>query len=623
MLQINNLTKSFANKVIFDQTDFTIGSGEKIGLVGRNGSGKSTLLKIITKQIGHESGEIIRPNNYKIGYLQQHIAFTQPTVLAESCTALSADQKFDEYLAEKILFGLGFTKEDMQRDPQTFSGGYQIRIQLTKVLLQKTDLLLLDEPTNYLDIISLRWLTGFIKKFDGEVLIISHDRQFMDSVTTHTAMLSNRKIKKIEGRFSKLQAQIKEEEEILRKTQKNQEKRIKELEQFITKFKSKASKAAQAQSKMKMLDKMERVEQGEAEANFSFDFNYRPISAKFIGDIRNLSFKYPKQIEDLVLDSNNDKLLINDLNLSIKKNDRLAIIGKNGKGKTTLLKLLAQRLSPVSGSVNLGSEVSVGLYSQIVTEELDENATIVDEISSVNEELSISQIRNICGIIMFEGDDAFKLIKVLSGGEKSRVSLGKILASKVNLLLLDEPTNHLDVESVDALISALERFPGAVIIVSHDEMVLRKLATGLVVFTQDKAEYFMGGYDDFLEKIGWGEENIDGEKKNKGNDYRAYKQQKADLIKERSQKTSPLKKEIEKLEAEIISLEGMLEGLNQKLVQAVDKKKGEEISFLAKEIGQIEKKISTLFSDLEISSDKLSEFENHYENLLAKLVTAQ
>ncbi|OFZ73005.1 MAG: ABC transporter ATP-binding protein, partial [Bdellovibrionales bacterium RIFOXYC2_FULL_39_8] len=435
MLQINKLTKSFADKLLFDQMDFTIGSGEKIGLVGRNGSGKSTLFKIITHQLGYDDGEIIRPNSYKIGYLEQHISFTSATVLAESCTALHYDEKFDEYLAEKILFGLGFTKEDMQKDPQKFSGGFQIRIQLTKVLLQKPDLLLLDEPTNYLDIISLRWLAGFIKKFDGEVLIISHDRQFLDAVTTHTAMLTNKKIKKIEGRFAKLQAQMREEEEILKKTQKNQEKRVKELEQFITRFKSKASKAAQAQSKMKMLAKMEVIERVEGESNFNFDFNYRPISSKFIGDIKNLSFHYPAS----------DKVLINDLSFSIKKNDRMAIIGKNGKGKTTLLKLLAQRLSPSAGDVSLASDVKIGFYSQIVTEELDENATIVEEIASANEDLSIAQIRNICGIIMFEGDDAFKLIKILSGGEKNRVSLGKILASNINLLLLDEPTNHLDV----------------------------------------------------------------------------------------------------------------------------------------------------------------------------------
>lgn len=435
MIQVFELTKSFTGKMLFEDISFSLNKNEIVGLVGRNGAGKSTLMKIICGTEPKDEGRIDKPSGYKIGYLDQHIHFTKPTVLEECCQVLSEDEQYDYYKAEIILFGLGFTKEDLHLDPHTFSGGYQLRINLTKTLLQNPDLLLLDEPTNYLDILSLRWLRSFLKNFSGEVIIITHDRSFMDSVSTHTMGITRGKMIKLKGDSSKYYEQINVNESIQEQTRVKQEKRVKELKKFVDKFGAKASKASQAQSKQKQIDRIKILDKVGAEQKAGFRFNYDSTNAKVLLDVRELKFSYSDKDEDN---------LFSDLFFSIEAHDRLAVIGKNGKGKTTLLNVLAGKNKETGGAISYNPTAMVGYYEQTNRKELNPNKTIAEEIQSANYELTYTRSRAICGAMMFGGDDAEKKISVLSGGEQSRVLFGKVLAKPANLLLLDEPSNHLE-----------------------------------------------------------------------------------------------------------------------------------------------------------------------------------
>jgi len=497
LIQLNNISKHFGLQVLFEDLDLLIGKGERVGFVGRNGSGKSTLFKIILGALAPDSGEVVIPKGYKIGALDQHIRFTKPTVLEECVQVLSEDEQYDWWKAERILFGLGFTEEDLDKDPKSFSGGYQVRINLTKALVQNPNLLLLDEPTNYLDIVSLRWLRTFLKSFKGEVLLITHDRDFMDSVSTHIIGLTRKRLRKYQGDTAKFYEQVAISDEMYEQTRLNQEKKKKELQGFVDRFGAKASKAAQAQSRAKQIEKMETLEKLSDENSLGFKFHYKDCPGKVILEAKDLSFAYSGEAsEDL----------FSKLSISIGRHDKVGIIGKNGKGKSTLLNVLAGELVAREGEITTHPGISVGHFGQTNIERLHEDNTIEVEIGESNPELSFAQVRNICGTMMFESDLAKKKISVLSGGEKSRVMLGKILAYKSNLLLLDEPTNHLDMDSIETLTNEIVKFKGAVIVVTHSEMMLRAVATKLIVFRKGHAEFYDGTYDEFLEKIGWEED---------------------------------------------------------------------------------------------------------------------
>ena len=494
MIQLSNISKHFGIQVLFDDLDLLVGKGERIGFVGRNGSGKSTLFKIILGEITPDGGHLKIPNGYKIGALDQHIHFTKPTVLEECVQLLSEDEQYDWWKAERILFGLGFTEEDLDKAPESFSGGYQVRINLTKALVQNPNLLILDEPTNYLDIVSLRWLRGFLRSFKGEVLLITHDREFMDSVSTHTIGLTRKRLRKYKGDTAKFYEQVSVSDEIYEQTRLNQEKKKKELQGFVDRFGAKASKAAQAQSRAKQIEKMDTLDKLSEESSLGFKFHYKDCAGKVILEAEDLSFAYTGKAEDD---------LFTKLSLNIGRHDRIGIIGKNGKGKSTLLNVLAGELEAREGKITTHPSLSTGHFGQTNIERLGVDNTIQNEITESNTELSFAQVRKICGTMMFESDLANKKISVLSGGEKSRVMLGKILAHKSNLLLLDEPTNHLDMESIETLTSEIVNFKGAVVVVTHSELMLRAVATKLVIFHKGIAEFFDGTYDEFLEKIGW------------------------------------------------------------------------------------------------------------------------
>lgn len=609
MIQINNLTKSYGTRVLFEYLSLRLNSGNKVGFVGRNGTGKSTLFKIILGEEAYDSGEIIIPKNYSIGTLRQHLHFTHKTVREECASALAGDMEHEVYRVEKILFGLGFTQEDLDKDPLSFSGGYQIRLNLVKLLVTEPNLLLLDEPTNYLDIVSLRWLASFIRAFEGEVILITHDRDFMDSVTTHTMGLRRRNISIIKGSTRKYYELMTQKDELYLKTKANHDKKRAELEDFIARNKARASTATLAQSKQKELDKMGIMEDLEGERDLSFSFSYAPTPAKLVLQTKELSFGY-----------NTDTPLFQNLSFALEKGKRLAIIGKNGKGKSTLLNCLAGVLTP-NGEMTFHPSTAIAHFGQTNIDRLDKNRTINEEIQSADTGMNNVRIRSICGTMMFSGDDADKKISILSGGERSRVMLGKIIATPANLLFLDEPTNHLDMYSIDALVDAIRRFEGSVVLVTHSEMMLRSLADALIIFREGGAEFFDGTYDEFLEKIGWDEEITDAPKPLKttpNTNKKENKQLRAALVQERSKLLSPLKKEVEHCENTIMKLEEKLKTSHEQLSTYSNQGETSKLLELSKQVGEDEKQIEELFERLEVASDEIARIESEYEAKLAE-----
>jgi len=611
MIQINNLEKSFAGHALFKGITFQVGKGDKIGLVGRNGSGKTTLFKLILGEETEDGGHVVIPKNYRIATLRQHINFKEKTLIRECQQKLRGDQQYDLYRAEKILMGLGFTPEDFNRPPQEFSGGQQLRIHLCLALLEDPNLLLLDEPTNYLDIVGLRWLKGYLKSFSGEVLLITHDRSFMDEVTTHTMGIHRQKLRKVPGGTEKYYEQIALEEEVHEKTRLNQEKKRVEMERFVDRFRAKASKASAAQSKLKALSKMDNFEKLSSIPTLNLAFNYKEIQAKKLMTVEDLNFHYP----------DNNLNLIEKLSFTVGSNDRIAIIGKNGKGKSTLLNLLAGELSPTRGEVSSHPGLVTGHFGQTNVQRLTLENTIEKEINNCNTDLSIQNVRSICGAMMFSGDHAEKQIKVLSGGERARVLLGKILAAKCNLLLLDEPTNHLDMESVETLVQSINNFPGAVVLVTHNEMILHAVADHIIVFHRDRVEYLPGNYQYFLDKVGWEDEDNPAKESTPSPkiNRKELKRLRSQLIGERSKELGPLKSEIEQIEESITIKEAELERNNRELISASESGDGEKINSTSKNISELEAEINNLFEKLEHLTHFYEERESYYNQELEKL----
>jgi ATP-binding cassette subfamily F protein 3 len=603
MIQLTNLTKSFGGQTLFRDINLKLARNQKIGFVGRNGSGKSTLFKIILGEESYDSGDVSIPKNYRIGTLKQHLVFTEPTVREECALVLPEDEQWNFYKIEKLLFGLGFTEEDLDKDPLSFSGGYQIRINLVKLLATEPNMLLLDEPTNYLDILSLRWLRGFIREFDGEVILITHDRDFMDSVTTHTMGIQRKGLRLVSGDSHKYYSTLELEDETYEKTKANQDKKRKELEEFVARNKARASTAALAQSKQKELDKMDDMGELETDTNLSFRFNYAETPAKIVLRADNIGFGY-----------NPEEPLFQNVTFALEKGKRLAIIGKNGKGKSTLLNYIAGELPLQQGELNFHPSTKFAHFGQTNIERLNTSATIVDEIASMSKEIGIPQARNIAGRMMFSGELGDKKIEVLSGGERSRVMLGKIIATPANLLFLDEPTNHLDMQSIDALADAIEAFEGALIMVTHSEMLLRRLADALIIFHKGGAEYFDGSYDEFLEKIGWEEEEASKPKKKKPKiNHKERKKLRKAVTQERNEIRKPYTKEIKLCEEKIEVLEADMAVKNEALTAASNSGDNDKIMELSKEVGLVQQEIDELFERLEIATEKDDEIVAEYE----------
>lgn len=600
MIELNNVSKYFGTRCLFDEVNFFINEKDKIGLVGLNGSGKSTLFKILAGLESIDSGNIRIPKDYKIGYLTQHINLTKDTILNEAISSIPKDEDGTDktYLAKAMLSGLGFTDESLSLSPYKLSGGFQVRLELAKLLLTNPNLLLLDEPSNYLDIVSIRWLTKFLRNWKNELLLISHDRGFVNSIVNHTLGIHRKKILKIKGKIEDYEKVIREQEELYEKTRINQEAKIAHMQRFVDKLGAKATKAKAAQSRIKMIEKIERLDELQKIKTLDFKFKEDPLQGKTAMSASNLSFGY-----------NNDNILIKDLSFILKKNDRIGIIGKNGKGKTTLLRLLLGELTPFTGTISTPPLAKISYFGQTNIERLDPKLTVEEEIWSVDPLMPRTNVRSICGLMMFQGDDALKQVSVLSGGEKSRVLLGKILVKPSNILLLDEPTNHLDLSSTDALIEATSKFNGAVLIVTHSENILRKLVNKLIIFQRDGILFFDGNYDEFLEKIGWEDEFIENEtqKEVSQNSKKEARKQRADELTKRNQLLRPLRKEVEKIENEITQKEDKLKAIKEELLLLYTQEYTDKVKTLESDCAYLESQIEESFLKLEEANNKLEE----------------
>lgn len=531
MLSIQNLTLEFPTRKIFNGISFLVNPGDKVSLVGRNGAGKSTLLKILAGEQPPQSGSVNRPKEFSIGYLPQELVFPEgKTVREETETAFEelrameksidqineqlatrTDYESDSYIdliqkltdvsqayemkggysiageVEKVLFGLGFNPEDLDRPLSTFSGGWRMRVELAKILLLNHDVILLDEPTNHLDIESIIWLESFLKTHAAAIVLVSHDRNFMDIVTNRTIEIVNGNIYDYPAYYSKFLVLREERVQQQINAKKNQEKEIKETQQLIDRFRAKASKASFAQSLIKKLDRMETIDVDEMESGrINFSFPSANPSGKVVLKLENISKSF------------DDKHVLNGVDMEIERGDRVAFLGQNGQGKTTLVRLLMNEIDG-QGSVEWGHNVKVGYYAQEQTSWLDGNKTVLQTIEDEAPDEIRPRVRSMLGAFMFSGDDVSKKVKVLSGGEKGRLALCKLLLNPVNVLLMDEPTNHLDLKSKDVLKQALNNFDGTVILVSHDRDFLAGLTDKSFEFKEGKVKEHLGDIHSFLE----------------------------------------------------------------------------------------------------------------------------
>ena len=532
MLNVHNLTVSFMGSELFSGITFKLNKGDRIGLIGKNGAGKSTLLKVLSKDIESSAGTMAFDKDVQIGFLRQDIDFVEGrTILEEAYQAFEEIKEIEvqldeinEQLAirtdyeseaysqliidltekteryellggynyqgdtEKILQGLGFQREDFDKLTDTFSGGWRMRIELAKLLLQNNDILLLDEPTNHLDIESIIWLENFLKGYSGAIVLVSHDKMFLDNVTNRTIEISLGQIydyKKPYSEFLLLRGEIKEKQ---LQAQKNQEKEIKQKQHLINKFKAKASKASMAQSLMKQLDKVELIEvdQDDNQAmNVRFNISKEP--GKIIVEAENLSKSY------------GDKHVLEDVDLLIERNSKIAFVGQNGQGKSTLAKMMVGEI-PFEGHLKLGHNVEVGYFAQNQSEHLPPEKTVLEIMEDAATDGNRARVRDMLGSFLFGGDAADKKAKVLSGGERNRLALCKLLLSPFNVLIMDEPTNHLDIASKNVLKEALHNFNGTLILVSHDRDFLQGLTSTVYGFKDKEIKEYLGDIDYFLEQ---------------------------------------------------------------------------------------------------------------------------
>lgn len=600
MLGINNISLQYNDRHLFRSVSFLVNPGEKIGLVGHNGAGKSTLLKIINGNVSTDSGNISKPKDFTLGYLPQELPlYDGKTVWEEAESAFSEIQEIQSRLddinhqlatredyesqsyldlieelnklterftlvggytyhgdLEKILTGLGFTTEDFDRQTTEFSGGWRMRIELAKLLLAKNDVLLLDEPTNHLDINSIIWLESFLQGYEGAIVMVSHDRVFLDNITQRTIEVVQGTIYDYPVPYTRFTELREERIQLQQQEQKNQEKEIKHTEQLIEKFRYKASKAAFAQTLIKKLDKMERIELDVDDSRkISFKFPPAPRSGKVVLDAENLTKKY------------DDKTIFKNVDLSVNRLEKVAFVGQNGQGKSTLVKIVTERLQH-EGKLEVGHNVEIGYYAQEQAKTLDGDKTLLQTIEEEAPEDLRKKARDFLGKFLFTGEDVEKKVKVLSGGEKGRLALCKLLLRPYNLLVMDEPTNHLDMKSKEMLKNALLQYDGTLVLVSHDRYFLQGLTDKIFEFRNGEVKEFLGTIDEYLEarkfedfrQVEKQEEAKAAAAETKGeksNDYELRKQLDKDIRKAENQ-VSKLEKEVEKLETEISDLDEKL-----------------------------------------------------------------
>ncbi|MFB9862523.1 ribosomal protection-like ABC-F family protein [Rufibacter immobilis] len=524
MISINNLNFHFGSRTLYEDANLHIKPKDKIGLVGLNGTGKSTLLRLLVGEYKPDAGSIQMSRETTLGFLNQDLLSydTHESILKVAMQAfeeaIQLQHKIDEVLhemetnyqdehidklarlqeqfealdgyniqvkAEEILEGLGFSTEELQQPLRTFSGGWRMRVMLAKILLQKPSLLLLDEPTNHLDLPSIKWIENYLSAYEGALVIVSHDREFLDRTTNTTVEVSGAKLNVYAGNYSFYLEEKELRNEIQKGAFENQQQQIKQAEQFIARFKAKATKAKQAQSRMKMLEKMDRIEDVAADApvvNFKFQFTVQP--GRHILRLEDISKSY------------GEKLIFRNTHVNIERGDKIALIGANGKGKSTLMRIIAGD-EAIQGNRQLGHNVIMAFYAQHQLESLNVDNEILQEMVQAGSKRTEMELRGVLGSFLFTGDTVFKKIKVLSGGEKSRVALAKTLISEANFLLLDEPTNHLDMQSVNILIQALQQYEGTFVVISHDRYFVENVANKIWYIENHELKEYPGTYHEY------------------------------------------------------------------------------------------------------------------------------
>ena len=640
MISVNNLSLYFGGQDVFSNISFMINKGDKIGLVGKNGAGKSTLLNLLSKNISPNSGGISIPNGLVVGYLTQDLDFEDGrTVLEEAKTAFDylneikvklnhvnqqvserTDYESQSYLdlltelhelderfrmsggndieseISQVLSGLGFTQYDLNRQTSEFSGGWRMRVELAKILLKKPDILLLDEPTNHLDIESIIWLEQWLKKVSGAIVLVSHDRIFLDSISNRTIEVAFSKINDYKAKYSKYLELRKDRIEKQVQAKKNQDKFIAETKVLIDKFRAKKNKAAFAQSLITKLSKLEIIQvEKEDIGRMQFKFPPAPHSGKVSLTIENASKSY------------DDLDVLKKINLEIVKGEKIAFVGKNGEGKTTLAKMIVNEIN-YDGEIKLGHQVKMGYYAQNQADFLDDDLTILQTIENAVTEHTTSNVRTILGSFLFSNDDVSKKIKVLSGGERARVALCKLLLEPYNLLIMDEPTNHLDITSKELLKKALLAYDGSLVVVSHDREFLQGLTQKVYEFKNQNIKEYYGDINTFLEERSFENfKQLEASQKDQKIKVKDKSSEKGSYIdnKERKRKINQLKKEIVKIERKIDALSDILKNKDELLSDPIKFKDLSSDKEFFKIYEDEMKKLKSLENDWTIKNEEL------------------
>ena len=654
MLSINNLNVQYGDKHLFRDVSVQVHHDDRIGLVGVNGTGKSTLLKIMCGLQETDPGIVNRASWFTVSYLPQEVTVSlgNRTLYEEAESAFddvlsqqkelegvneqlavmsSGDPGLDVLLqrqgelqhflegrdvftirpqVERILAGLGFSQADLKKEVKSFSGGWIMRLLLAKLLLQKPSLLLLDEPTNHLDIDSLTWVEEFLQQYEGAIIVISHDRSFLDRLTTTTWELSLGRLTAYRGNYSKYLVDKEERLTIERAAYANQQAMIKQTERFIERFRSKSTKARQVQSRVKQLEKMERIELSETERSIRFTFPPAAPSGKDVLELQELRKEYDHQ------------LVFKGLNISLQRGDKVAVVGVNGAGKTTLLKIIAG-VEPAEGSWRLGHNVIFSYFGQHQAQELTAGLTILDTVYHAAQELTMTQVRSLLGAFLFTGDDVDKKVQILSGGEKSRVALARMLVKPANLMLLDEPTNHLDISSQEVLQEAMAQYEGTIIIVSHNRYFVNSFVNKVLEIRNGRATVYEGNVDDYLdrrrkeqeeskEKLGTQAGHQQNDKKNyadQGADKKTLRRERAQARQKLNQKLKPLKETVEAAEIEIEELETSKQEMESLMADPELYKDQDRWSEISREYQRVKRRLDRNYAKWEDAQGKIEELE--------------
>ncbi len=653
VLQLVNISLTFGEEQLLDNISAIINPGERIGLVGPNGAGKSTLLKIIAGELEYDSGSINMSKASTVGYLPQDGVDPDPdyTLYEEVESAFDEirelekevqqrreklpelDEDTPEYKQameklgalqsrldrsgaytlqsdiEKVLMGLGFEPSDFDRSTTEFSGGWLMRIALAKLLLQRPTYLLLDEPTNHLDIESLRWIEQFLDGYEGALIIVSHDKAFLNKITTRTLALDRGDLLDYAGNYDYYEEKHAERQEHLRKAYENQQREIKEIQKFIDKFRYNASKASQVQSRIKQLEKMDEIELDEHEEEITFRFPPPERSGAVVMKLDHIRKQY------------GDNVVFQDLSYSIDRGDKIAVVGPNGAGKSTMIRMLAGLEDFDSGNREPGHNVTTSYFAQHQADELDLNNTVFEIMREAAPKVDETQLRTILGCFLFRGDDVFKKVSVLSGGEKSRLALARMLVQPANFLIFDEPTNHLDMQSKDILQQALDQYEGTYMIVSHDRDFLDPIVDKVLEVRPDETNTFLGNVSYYLNKV---EEREEADKEDQeesssgasgnGLSRKEERRRKAQKRQQKSKKLKPLKKKMEPLEDRIEQMESRKEEIEQLMSQSDFYDNEEQVKEISMEYDKLKAELVETYSEWEELAMKMSEIEEEFSS---------